>query len=203
MSAVFLTVSSSFTPDDISFSNSSVTVSTNLHSGDVILRDSKGLIGTFFRNLSQTEKKYSHAGFIRIRGGKIWVCHYIDQDNGKGLKLEELKDFVDRGKCNAFAVYRFDINQQEEKNLDNIINASITHPLPFDSDFDLKTDNSLYCTEWIAKSLFKSSNISIPATKIAGLEYFAPDNLYINTACKQIYQSHNYKVDLTMISMIE
>ena len=175
----------------------------NLQTGDVILRDSKGLIGSFFRNLSQTDKKYSHAGFIRVIDGKYWVCHYIDQENNKGLKIELLNDFIDQGKCNAFAVYHFNMNQQEKQNLSSIIYNSILYPLPFDNDFDLKSYDKLYCTEWISKSLMEAASLKIQTTKIAELEYVAPDNLYLSKNCKLVYQCNYNKVDLTTISNVK
>lgn len=184
-----------FKTKSVESSQHSLSLPTDLHTGDVILRDSKGMISSFFRNFSQTDKKYSHAGFVNVVEGKFLVCHYIDQDERKGLKIEEIKDFVSLMKCNAFAVYRYAISRDEENTLSQVINYSIMHPLPFDNNFDLKSDGELYCTEWISKSLWKAAHLKINVTAIGGMNYVAPDNLYINSVCKLIFRCNYQKND--------
>lgn len=165
-----------------------------LQTGDIILRNSNGMLASFFRNMSKQDKRYSHAGFIVV-GNKTWVCHYIDNENGNGLIAEELKDFVNEHKCNAYGVYRFPLTEAERGKLDYIISNDIQHPVAFDEKFDLQTDDKLYCTEWISKSLWNAAHIKIPVTASEMMEYIALDNLYINSGSRMIavdqYQNKN------------
>ena len=61
-------------------------------------------------------------------------------------------------------------------------NSSTFKPLPFDQHFDLKTNDSFYCTEWISKSLWKSAHLNIPVTNIDCLElgsaFIYPDEIW-------------------------
>lgn len=175
---------SNFNKSPHSFNNA------NFQTGDLIFRDSKGMWGSFFKNLSQHEKKYSHVGFIQVANGNVWVCHYIDDNSCSGLKREELNAFADSRKCNAIGVYRFALSDEKRNNLKKLIDQCMLHPLPFDDQFDLNSDDQLYCTEWVSKTLLKAAGIKIPATNIGGIKYIAPDNLYLNSSCKLVV---NYK----------
>ena len=165
-----------------------------LQTGDVVLRESKGILSSFFKNCSQKEKKYSHAGFIVKKEGKVCVAHYIDDGASSGLKVESLNDFMNIGKCNSVGFYRFSLNKNQIIKLSQIIHSSVLHQLPFDEHFDLSTDNSYYCTEWISKSLFEATGLIVPVTEIAGMKYIAPDNIYMNSFCSKIGEIDNNKI---------
>ena len=47
----------------------------------------------------------------------------------------------------------------------------------------------MYCTEWISKSLWKAAAIKIAATNAGGMEYVAPDNVYLHNNANLVYKS--------------
>jgi hypothetical protein len=157
---------------------------TQLQNGDIILRSGRGFLSEVFRSMSDKEKKYSHAGIIFFINKNPFVCHYIDADS-IDFKVEPLNIFASSYQCSAFAVYRYNLSAKMQCIIVNEIHKNILHPLPFDNRFDLRTDDSMYCTEWVCKCLSKSG-IKIPYTNHAGFKYLSADNLYINTACKKI-----------------
>ena len=158
----------------------------HLLTGDVVLRDSKGIFSSVFKNISQKEKKYSHVGFILKERDTIFVAHYIDEGKSNGLKLETWNDFVNANKCNSIGIYRFSLSKSQFSKLDQIIHSSLQTPLPFDDHFDLSTDNNYYCTEWISKSLWQAASFKLPVTEIAGMNFITPDNIYMNSFCRKI-----------------
>ena len=158
----------------------------HLLTGDVVLRDGKGIFSSVFKNSSQKEKKYSHVGFILKEQDTIFVAHYIDEGKSYGLKLETWNDFVNANKCNSIGIYRFSLNKNQLCKLDQIIHSSLKTPLPFDDHFDLSSDNSYYCTEWISKSLRQAASFKLPVTEIAGMNFITPDNIYMNSLCRKL-----------------
>ena len=79
MVAVFALIVYAFNFPEHTAKNFAYPIPNRLQTGDVILRDSKGILGSFFRNFSREERKYSHAGFIFI--GLTELCtnlHYIN-----------------------------------------------------------------------------------------------------------------------------
>ncbi len=162
-----------------------------LQNGDLVLRNSKGLLSFVFRNSSLQERKFTHAGFLYKINNEWLVYHFIDDNKNSGLHTEALHDFIANEKCTAYAFYRYQLNTEEQNKLDSIISSSKNELISFDSDFDLATDSSMYCSEWIAKTLSKAviEKHFIPETTVAGYTYIAPDNLYLNTHCKLLYKN--------------
>ncbi len=161
------------------------------HNGDLVLRNSKGLLSSVFRNSSLQEKQFTHAGFLYKIKNEWFVYHFIDDNKSSGLHIEALHDFIANEKCTAYAFYRYQLKTEEQYKLESIISSSKTELISFDSDFDLATDSSMYCSEWIAKTLSKAVPLKhfIPETTVGTFTYIAPDNLYLNTHCKLLYKN--------------
>jgi hypothetical protein len=159
--------------------------------GDIVLREGKGLISSAFSKMSLKEKKYSHAGFIVTEGNEWLVYHFIDKGK-KGITVEKLEDFVSDEECSSFAVYHPAYSQDQQMTIASLIKNPVDRNKEFDSDFDLKTDDKFYCTEWIYK-LLRQTGFDIPVSAVNNTEYVAPDNLYINNFTRRVtnesYQS--------------
>ena len=58
----------------------------------------------------------------------------------------------------------------------------------FDMQFDLASDNRMYCTEFVYKAVEEASNhkILLSTTTLNHKKFVAPDNLFINPACVEI-----------------
>ncbi|MFM7234723.1 MAG: hypothetical protein ACKOZM_09035, partial [Flavobacteriales bacterium] len=50
---------------------------TALRNGDIIFRHGRGMVSNTLLSLSQTDKRYSHAGVIAIEEGVVFVYHCI------------------------------------------------------------------------------------------------------------------------------
>jgi hypothetical protein len=109
-------------------------------------------------------------------------------------------------------LYRYELADPEKAILKSIVTEHFDNKLPFDMNFDLSTDDKMYCVEMIAKAVEKSTGNRItfsrsmvndelrskylkmalqkkvlPSPKAADQrEYLAIDNLYLNPHCKEI-----------------
>jgi len=162
-----------------------------LKNGYLIFRRGYGVDSMVASNFSNGEKRYSHAGIIYKENGKIFVIHSEDSKvkNFNGVVKENLKNYLEGIKI--WAVYKY-------KNIDNnklneyIVNLQKSNIL-FDMDFDLKTDNKMYCSEFIYKSFNNISNKEIiKASKIfLSKRYVTISDLYQNHNTRLIDISHS------------
>jgi hypothetical protein len=118
-------------------------ITSLLHDGDVICRLGNRLWSLYFRDVSPTDKRFSHLGIVRIRDNSISVI------NAEGLAIEG-KDFVNEVTLQDFLKIARAVGIFRIKNIDgkSISDTALEFKgRPFDWQFDLTEDNTLYCSE--------------------------------------------------------
>jgi hypothetical protein len=169
---------------------------SKLHTGDLIFRYGRGFISEALMSLNQKEKKYSHAGIIKIENGNAFVYHAIGGQENESNKLRKdlLRDFCKPANAYSFGIYKLDISSVQRETIDSLANYYFKFGLEFDTDFDLNTDSKMYCTEFVYKvfSIALRNGNFLSSSSISGLKYIACDDLYINPHSILIY-SHNYE----------
>lgn len=161
------------------------------HSGDIIFRDGRGAISSLFRNCSLNDPCYSHAGIIHEERGQFYVFHVIGGEGNEGImRKDKIVDFCRSEQAYSFAVYRTD---QDNYKIDSLAKKYYDNHLRFDPQFDLNSDDKMYCTELIFKILQQvtGENNFLPLTTFAGVSYCACDNIYLSPHLKKIY-THIY-----------
>jgi len=114
-----------------------------LQDGDIILRLGDGPLSPTFRNLSVTDKRFSHLGIVRIRDEEISIINSVGSmtNKTKGVYAVSLEQFLQVAqKVGVFRAHDIDGNMISDKALDYI-------DRPFDWNFDLNDDGKIYCTE--------------------------------------------------------
>jgi hypothetical protein len=114
-----------------------------LEDGDIICRMGDRIWSLYFRDISLTDKRFSHLGIVRIRDGNISIINAEGGAAGRRDSVNEvtLQEFIEIAR--AIGVYRA-----------NFINGSIISDSafkykgrPFDWKFDLTERDNIYCTE--------------------------------------------------------
>lgn len=118
--------------------------------GDLVFRKGQGTWTKYFIASSLREKRFSHVGIVvSVEDGKVRIVHADANDyDGVGqVRTESWRGF--HRKSLEGAVYRYTGPDAErarplfaEKGLEKI-------GVPFDSSFDLETEDTLYCTEFV------------------------------------------------------
>lgn len=134
---LFLHVKEEIAPID------SILVLPYLKDGDVILRMGDGHLSPKFRDMSLTDKRFSHLGIVRIKDGDISIINSVGyiMKRERGVEVKTLEDFLYNAQL--LGVYRANFiegNKISDKAVDYI-------NYPFDWDFDLNDDGKIYCTE--------------------------------------------------------
>ena len=165
-----------------------------IQDGDIVLRDSKSLIGSQFKKMSQHDKKFSHAGIIRKENGTAFVYHMANENGQSGLLKTKLNDFVNTQVCRSYEIVRYPLKDNMRTQLLNQIDLLLTDKIHFDDEFVLN-NQSYYCSELIADLINTYSSIRIPYSQIGDYKYYAIDNLYYQLPIQIIHNSNEVKIN--------
>jgi len=190
------------------------TVADSIREGDLVLRCGNDFISESLSDFSQKEKLYSHSGFAMMDNGTMYIYSNMagDINPDEIMRRDNVDSFITPVNNIALGVYRYDLTNTELEKLKNIVHSHYMNKLQFDMNFDLTTDDKMYCAEMIAKSveqatekriIFSKSLITpglkekylkklldkkvIPSAKVAEQrEYLALDDLYMNPHCREV-----------------
>jgi hypothetical protein len=154
-----------------------------VRNGDLVLRSGSDEISAVFKKANTKDKSYSHAGIVFIENGYPFVynCTGTAADPKALLKRDSLQAFVSPAENMAFAVYRYKLSSDQADKLHAIAIQYFKERRQFDPYFDLATDSSLYCTEFIYKAMIAATGDKqyFPVTHTPYFNYVAVDNLFL------------------------
>jgi len=119
------------------------TISPFLNDGDIICRLGDRFWSLYFKDISLTDKRFSHVGIARYKDGQFYVI------NAEGRAIAG-KDFVNMVSLQEFLDCAVAIGVYRLKGVDGkLISDTAMQYLgrPFDWRFDLTEEDSLYCSE--------------------------------------------------------
>lgn len=129
-----------------------------LKDGDLILRSGQSP-ESYAVYLADNNSEFSHIGIIKVENNIPFVIHAVPHKL-KTIKKETLEEFLKPKNASGYAIYRAPLNQLQLNKIANEANTFYTKKLTFDNDFDLNTNNKLYCTELVLKA-YKNSGIDL------------------------------------------
>lgn len=123
--------------------------------GDLVFRQGRGIFSGMFASMGKVPSRYSHVGMIAVRGARLVVIHADASElTGRGFVREEpVETFLNDAHAESAALYRVSGREEDGPARAARIAAGFAEArVPFDSDFDLSTEDALYCTEmvWVA-----------------------------------------------------
>jgi len=124
--------------------------SEHLRNGDLIFRSGVS-IDSHLIKIFDPGSKYSHVGMIDVREGTAYVVHIEPDERGDSkVRRDPLADFLAPGKADGFAVYH--VTPDDDERGRAAIRAALGYQargVLFDRDFDLDTEDKMYCTELV------------------------------------------------------
>lgn len=162
-----------------------------IQTGDLILRRGKDQVSDFFARLNIRNQKYSHCGVAQRTDSGLFVYHIIASINNLDGRIlrEPIHSFIHPKINAAWAIIRYDFDSTKQAQLVDKIQGYAQQKITFDQQFDLKTDDKMYCSEMLYKALVFASkdSLMIPITiASSGKKYIAIDNLFEHKNCKTI-----------------
>ena len=152
-----------------------------LRDGDIVLRTGADAISTMLRQMNLRDKTYSHCGIVMIEDGYPFVYHSIGgEDNpDERLRRDSAAFFFSPVYNERLGVARLDLDSAQIARLHDIARRYYKAAVPFDMDFDLGSDDRLYCAEFVYKAVRETTadTAFFSRTKLLERTYVGVDNL--------------------------
>ena len=164
-----------------------------IEQGDMILRTGNDFTSESLRQLSFTDKTFSHCGIASLEHDSIFVYHSLggEWNPDEKMRRDPIELFCNPQENRGFGIFSFKMNSNQRGKLDSVVRSWYNKGVMFDMKFDLTTDDRLYCAEFVSKALSTatSKQISFASTKINNFEFTAIDNLFLNKNCKEKFRT--------------
>ena len=173
----------------------------------LVMRSDNDYESLTLQNFSKRDRAYSHAGVLFREGDTFMVYHSMTGlENPSGtIRREPFDSFVNPSQKTGFGLFQYQLNTAESGKFHALLKKGYEDKIPFDIYFNMRSDDSLYCSEMIYKNLKAASNgrVLLPFShildfhpKIMGykhnnvrfkrFEYIGLDDLYLNPFCKEV-----------------
>lgn len=163
-----------------------------LQTGDLVLRTGADVTSHMLCQMNQQDKTYSHCGIVMIEDGYPFVYHSIGgEDNpDERLRRDSASFFFSPEHNNGFGIARYDMSSANIARLSQLVQQYYKERKKFDMDFDLRTDDKLYCAEFVYKAVDRAmlDTTYIRPVTLFGFTFVAVDNLFKNGHAKLICQ---------------
>ncbi len=129
---------------------------SDIETGDLIISKGHSLksdIVNFLNNNSSNNSEYSHIGIFVRMGNTINIVH-MSLDNGY-ITTESLEEYINNNVVVSYDIFKTKEIENRER-LYSIIDSLRVIKKPFDKSFEMDTEDSYYCTEFIYKALLKA-----------------------------------------------
>lgn len=187
-----------------------------IHDGDLVLRTGNDYSSEHIKMFSPKDKTYSHAGIAFHDSGNVYVYHVVpDYFHVKDKVRKELLDsFCNPAQNFIFGIARFDMDSSEIRVFREYLDKQYQKKIPFDITFDIKSNDSMYCSEMIRKGLILATNnriqietarfsdrslyklvkqhLKMTEKQFIGREFVPIDNLFLNPHA-QVVKRYTYE----------
>ena len=170
-----------------------------IRTGDLVLRTGNDYASEQVRDMSATDKTYSHGGIAVVENNEVYVYH-IEPDfkhvHDK-VRKESLDSFYNPKNNLGFAIGRYNLSESEINEFISYLNQQYEKKTPFDMAFRLNTDDSLYCSEMIKKGLANSTNnrVEIEIGRIVNKDKYKIIRKYFKLDDEQIAKARIIPID--------
>ena len=158
--------------------------------GDLVTRTGNDFTSQGLRSLNQRDKTYSHCGIASWEKDTLFVYHALGGEFNPDQKIRRdlFVYFAEPYSNNGLGIFRYQLPDREIKNLLDTVRFLYDKGIPFDMAFDLKSDNRMYCAEFVYKSLIYGTEgrIHCATSHIGEFEFVGVDDLFLHPACKKI-----------------
>ncbi|HET9430464.1 MAG TPA: YiiX/YebB-like N1pC/P60 family cysteine hydrolase [Chitinophagaceae bacterium] len=165
----------------------------SIRSGDLVTRTGNDFTSFCLRQFCQTENTYSHCGIVLIENDTIFVYHALGGEFNPNQKIlrEPIEIFTSSLANLGFGIFRFEMTADQQQQLQKITRQTFQKGVSFDMEFDLATDEKMYCSEFTAKMyrIAFYNDTMFQESGIGGFRFLAPDNLYLHPLSTRLYQA--------------
>jgi len=162
-------------------------IKSSVKNGDLITRTGNDFTSESLRSLNQRDKSYSHCGIASIEHDSVFVYHALGGDFNPDQKIrrDPLELFAEPYSNKGIGIFRFMVADSIKNNFVSVAKELFKKGVMFDMDFDLKTDDRMYCAEFVYKTFVKASyeKLQFNHSHINSFEFIGVDDIFLNPLC--------------------
>lgn len=166
-----------------------------IKTGDLITRTGNDFTSQSLKTLNRRNKTYSHCGIAEVKADSIFIYHALGGEwnpNQKILK-QSLKEFTDPVNNNSFGVFRYNLPDSLKRKWVAAAANYYKNEVTFDMDFDLETNDKMYCAEYVYKCFKEAAPLlSFNISKINNFKFVGVDDLFLQEYCRPVCEI-NYR----------
>lgn len=161
-----------------------------IQNGDIIFRNGRDEVSQAARSMNRKDTSFSHCGLVFVEHDSVFVYHALggSYNPGSKLKRELLDSFCTPRENNAFGLYRYNLEAATTEKLKVVVDGHYKAGLKFDMYFNFFSDDVMYCSEFVFKSLNRSVNGAY--TKYVRLDTLpygvTTDDIFLNENCRLV-----------------
>lgn len=163
-----------------------------LRSGYMLLRTGRGADSYLLRQANRRNKTYSHSGIVLIEHGYPFVYHSIGGEDNPGTRLrrDSAQVFLAPTYNSGFGIVDFQLHDSDIRKVADAVKYWYRRRPLFDLQFDLRTDDKLYCTEFVYKVYTRAlaDTAFFPTTTVSGFTYVGVDDLMAARGTRTVWQ---------------
>jgi len=163
-------------------------IKSQIEDGDMITRTGNDFTSETLRNLNQRNKTFSHCGIASVENDSLFVYHALGGDFNPDQKIrrDRFEDFAEPYTNKGIGVFRFELADSIRKKFAVIAKKFYSLGIMFDMDFDLQTNDRMYCAEYVYKCLIKNgSGMVFNISRIKHFDFIGVDDLFLHPLCKR------------------
>jgi hypothetical protein len=158
--------------------------------GDVVTRTGNDFTSQCLKSLNRNDKTFSHCGIASIENDTLFIYHAIggEWNPDETIRRDLFEKFCTPTENNAVGVFRCKVSNEIKNKLIAKVKSFFNKNIKFDLDFDLKTDDKMYCTEFVYKSFLYASDsiVKFKHSFIKQFEFVGVDDITTNVLSTKI-----------------
>ena len=162
-----------------------------IHSGDLITRTGNDFTSQSLKKLNRRNKTFSHCGIASIEQDTVFIYHALggEWNPDQKIRRDAFEIFAEPYSNNQIGIFRFAVSDTIQKKIITVTKEFYNKGIMFDMDFDLKTDDRMYCAEFVYKSMAKASGgkLVFPLSHINHFEFIGVDDIFLHPLCHKQY----------------
>lgn len=129
----------------------------------MIFRNGMDEVSRAARSFNRKDTSFSHCGLLMIENDSIFVYHALGgaYNPSQQLMRQPIDSFCNPAENNAIAIYRFPLSTAQNQKLQQTVRTYYRAGLRFDLFFNFQTDDKMYCSEFVFKSLNRALDHSL------------------------------------------
>ena len=167
-----------------------------IQNGDIVFRNGNDEVSQAARSMNRKDTSFSHCGLVFIENDSIVVYHALGgaYNPSQKLRRDPLDSFCTPADNNAFGIYRYNLKKNQLEKLKSVVKDYYRAGLKFDLFFNYQSDDVMYCSEFVFKSLNKS--VDGAYSKYVRLDTIpfgvTTDDIFLNENCRLIKRKKYY-----------